>query len=132
MLFGYGSTSGIYLCTSAVDMRKSFDGLSGEVRQKLGKDPVSGDYFVFVNKRCDLMKILVWDRHGFWVLAKRLEAGRFRIPQRGKPEVGVSVPWEELLCMIEGIDVTKIRRQKRFSHVCDKKLLTNSDGGAIL
>jgi transposase len=124
MLFGYGSTAGIWLCTQAVDMRKSFDGLSGEVRQKLGKDPVSGDYFVFVNKRCDLMKILVWDRHGFWVLAKRLERGRFRVPHRGSAEIGIRFPWAELLCMIEGIDTTKIRLQKRFSALSERKSLT--------
>jgi transposase len=132
MLFGYGSTAGIWLCTQAVDMRKSFDGLSGEVRQKLKKDPVSGDYFVFVNKRCDLMKILVWDRHGFWVLAKRLERGRFRVPCRGGADICITFPWEEMLCMIEGIDATKIRRQKRFSPLSAKKLLTNRNDGIIL
>jgi transposase len=134
MIFGYGSGASIYLCTRVVDMRKSFDGLSGAVRQHLDRDPVSGDYFVFVNRRCDLMKILVWDRHGFWVLAKRLEAGRFRVPQRGDP-AGISgqiLPWEELLCMIEGIDLSKVRRQKRFSVVSDRNMLTKADATPIL
>ena len=80
------------------------------------------------------MKILVWDRHGFWVLAKRLEAGRFRVPRRGGIEntVGQILPWEELLCMIEGIDLTKVRRQKRFSLDSARKVLTNTDGAPIL
>jgi transposase len=108
-------------------MRKSFDGLSGEVRQHLGQDPTNGDYFVFVNRRCALMKILVWDRHGFWVLAKRLEAGRFRLPsQRGaEAGTGLLLPWEELLCIIEGIDVSSLRRRKRFSLEVERKSLTN-------
>jgi transposase len=126
MLFGYGSTAAIYLCTRPVDMRKSFDGLSGEVRQYMCQDPLSGAYFVFVNRRCDLMKILVWDRHGFWVLAKRLEAGRFRVPYWNTPgsATGVSLPWAELLCMIEGIDVSQIRKRKRFSMGFERKYLT--------
>jgi len=125
MIFGYGSTAGIYLCTRAVDMRKSFDGLSGEVRQHMGRDPVGGDYFVFVNKRRHLMKILVWDRHGFWVLAKRLEAGRFRVPHLGAAGgAEVSLPWAELLCIIEGMDVSAIRKRKRFSLKDERKDLT--------
>ena len=134
MIFGYGSGASIYLCTRVVDLRKSFDGLSGAVRQHLNQDPASGAYFVFVNRRCDLMKILVWDRHGFWVLAKRLEAGRFRMPQRGlAAEVaGKILPWEELLCMIEGIDLSKVRRQKRFSSFSGRNLLTKTDGAPIL
>jgi len=126
MLFCYGSTAAIYLCSRPVDMRKSFDGLSGEVRQHMGRDPVSGDYFVFVNRRCDLMKILVWDRHGFWVLAKRLEAGRFRVPywNTAASSTGVSLPWAELLCMIEGIDVSLIHKRKRFSAVSERNSLT--------
>ena len=49
-------------------------------------NPLSGELFVFVNKRCDRMKILVWDRHGFWLLYKRLEAGRFQMPLREELE----------------------------------------------
>jgi len=134
MIFGYGSGASIFLCTRVVDLRKSFDGLSGAVRQYLGQDPVSGAYFVFVNRRCNLMKILVWDRHGFWVLAKRLEAGRFRMPQRGDTAGtgGQILPWEELLCMIEGIDLSKVRRQKRFSSDFSGKFLTKAEAAPIL
>ena len=134
MIFGYGSGAAIYLCTRVVDMRKSFDGLSGVVRQHLCQDPVSGAYFVFVNRRCDLMKILVWDRHGFWVLAKRLESGRFRMPDRAElgDAGGQILPWEELLCMIEGIDLTKARRQKRFSLDLERKFLTKPEVTPIL
>ena len=112
-MFGAGSNASIYLCRRAVDMRKSFDGLCGEVTEFMQRDPVSGDYFVFINKRSDMLKILVWDRHGFWIIAKRLEEGRFRVPLDGV--VDTAIQWDELVCIIEGIDIRSVRRQKRFS-----------------
>ncbi|MDZ7359362.1 MAG: IS66 family insertion sequence element accessory protein TnpB [candidate division KSB1 bacterium] len=64
-----------YLYAPATDMRKSFDGLSGVVTSALGRDPASGDVYVFVNRRRDRLKLLVWDRTGFWLFYKRLEQG---------------------------------------------------------
>ncbi len=58
-------------------MRKSFDGLYALTRQALGCDPLSGELFVFINRRGTQMKVLYWDRTGFCVWAKRLEQGRF-------------------------------------------------------
>jgi len=60
-----------------VDMRKSYDGLYALTRQELGQDPLSGRLFVFINRRATQMKVLYWDRTGFCLWAKRLEAGRF-------------------------------------------------------
>ena len=68
----------IYVAPGATDMRKAIDGLSALVREALGEDPLSGHLFVFANRRRDRLKILVWDRDGYWVLFKRLEAGTFR------------------------------------------------------
>lgn len=117
MIFGPGSASAIYLCTQAVDMRKSFDGLSGVVIQHMGHDPASGDYFVFTNHRRDRLKILVFDRHGYWVLAKRLEEGRFNFPLSDETirSGQTTLPWEELMCIIEGIDLRSIRRFRRYA-----------------
>jgi transposase len=64
------------------------------------------------------MKILIWDRHGFWLLYKRLEAGRFQIPSvetDDTPAEGLAVSYEQLLMIIEGIDLSSIRRKKRYS-----------------
>ena len=58
-------------------MRKSFDGLSGLINNELKKNPLSGDVFIFINKRRDRIKLLIWDRTGFWLFYKRLEKGRF-------------------------------------------------------
>jgi transposase len=117
MMFGPGMSAAIYLCTKAVDMRKSFDGLSGVVSQQMGRDPASGDYFVFLNQKRDRLKILLFDRHGYWVLAKRLEEGRFNLTlDTAAVSSGQMVlPREELMCIIEGIDLRSIRRFRRYA-----------------
>ena len=70
----------IYLATGATDLRRSIDGLAALVRERFGLDPLSGHLFLFRNRRGDRLKILVWDRSGFWVLYKRLEQGTFAWP----------------------------------------------------
>src|SRR5207237_3404610 len=73
----------IYLATGATDLRRSIDGLSALVREQLALDPLSGHLFLFRNRRGDRLKILAWDRSGFWVLYKRLEQGTFEWPTEG-------------------------------------------------
>ena len=63
-----------------VDMRKSFDGLIGQVQGTLREDVLSGSLFVFFNRRATLVKLVYWDRTGFCIFAKRLERGRFTLP----------------------------------------------------
>ena len=70
----------VYLCTSACDMRKSFDGLHALVTQSMQLDALDGHLFVFANRRRDRIKILYWDRDGFAVWAKRLEEGTYAMP----------------------------------------------------
>jgi len=66
----------VHLFAAPTDMRKSFDGLSALVKHAMGLDPLSGRLFVFINRRATQMKVLYFDRSGFCVWAKRLEAGR--------------------------------------------------------
>jgi len=70
----------IFLARAVVDMRRSFDTLAGMVRDQLGSDPLSGDAFVFVGRDRRRLKVLLWDRDGFWVCAKRLARGYFALP----------------------------------------------------
>ena len=70
----------VYVCLSACDMRKSFDGLSALVRDALELDALAGHLYVFANRRRDRVKILYWDRDGFAVWSKRLEEGTYAIP----------------------------------------------------
>ena len=111
-----GTLSTIYLFTAPTDMRKAFDGLCGEIRRLEVSDPTSGHLFVFTNKRRDRLKILYWDRHGFWLFYKRLEEGRFQIPHTADTNAALQLAYDQLLMILEGIELSAHRR-KRFSLV---------------
>lgn len=70
----------IYVATAPANLRKSFEGLSNEVRSVLTADPLSGHLFLFLNRRKTQVKILMWTRGGYTVLHKRLERGQFAFP----------------------------------------------------
>jgi transposase len=117
-MIGFSFATRIHLYTQPTDMRKNFDGLVGLVSTGLGKDPVKDGVFVFVNRRRDKMKILLWDRHGFWLLYKRLEAGCFQMPPietiATSPQAQ-TITYEQLILIIEGIDLRTVQRRKRYS-----------------
>jgi len=75
-MFGIGSATRIYLAAGTTDMRKSFDGLFGLVRDRLGCDPLSGHIFLFCNAQRNRLKLLFWDGSGLWVCAKRRTKNR--------------------------------------------------------
>jgi transposase len=105
----------VFLYTSATDMRRSFDTLGAIVVERMGKDPFSGDLFVFVGRGRDRLKVLYWDTDGFGLWYKRLEEGTFRLPKaRGDPEV-VELRPSELAMLLEGIDLRSIKRLKRYA-----------------
>jgi transposase len=103
----------LWLYVPATDLRKSFDGLSALVRTKLAEDPLSGQLFVFLNRRRTQLKILYFDRSGYCVWAKRLEQGRFHSDMTDTTKQRLS--WSELQLILEGIDTRSVRRFKRFS-----------------
>jgi transposase len=80
MLWGPDTARKIFAYTRPTDMRKSFLGLLALVKQVFPEDPYSGSLFLFVNARGSYVKILIWDRTGFVLYAKRLERGRFVFP----------------------------------------------------
>ena len=102
----------IWLATHATDLRKSFDSLAELVRQQLAGDPLSGQLFVFRNKRADRVKLLYWDEDGFVIIYKRLEAGTFRFPQA--EAAGVEIRAADLQMLLDGIDLGSVKRQKRY------------------
>ncbi len=93
----------IFVCTERVDMRKSFDGLVGAAREKLGQDPGQGGLFVFANRRSNLLKVLWVERNGICLLCKRLSRALFRLPPRAGAEVGVTVDGIEFARILEGV-----------------------------
>jgi transposase len=95
-------------------MRKSFNGLCGLVRNELGKNPQSGEVFVFFNKRRTLVKILQWDLSGFVIYYKRLEAGTFGRLTNVDTQAGTLIKGDELMLLLEGIELKNIRRRKRY------------------
>ena len=104
-----------YLYRHPTDMRKSFNGLSGLVRNELGADPVSGDVFIFVNRRRDKIKLLVWDRTGFIIFYKSLEQGTFELPRFNSGDNSYALKWEELILILEGVELKSVRRRKRYT-----------------
>ncbi len=111
-----------FLYRPAADMRKSFDGLSGLVREGLSKDPLSGDVFIFFNARRTQVKLLVWERDGFAIWYKRLEKGTFELPVRDEKTGGSEIRSEELLLILKGISLQSVRRRKRFDR--EKNIFT--------
>jgi len=103
----------VFLCTLPADMRKGFDGLSAMAKDVFEADPLSGHLFVFRNRKRDRVKILWWDRSGYCLWYKRLERGRFHLPEATGDSLEVA--WADLGLILEGIDLAGAKRRKRFS-----------------
>jgi transposase len=106
----------IYVAAEPVDLRRGFDGLAAATRSLMGADPMSGHVFVFLNRRRNRVKLLLWDRCGWLVVVyKRLERGTFSLPMDPLPgHRHVEVDAGELGLMLEGLDLRGARRQKRW------------------
>ncbi len=100
----------IHLCRHPVDFRKAHDGLFAIVQNEFGEDPFSGDLFLFFNRARDRIKLLLWDRNGFWLLYKRLEKGTFSFDVSGSGD-RIEITRAQLSMILEGIDwkTAKIR-----------------------
>lgn len=111
-MFALGTSHVYQLYGKPCDMRKSFNGLSGLVSNELGRDPLSGEVFIFINKNRDLIKLLHWEPGGFVLYYKRLEKGTFTLPIT--KQGNTTIKWPELVFMIEGIEIKEYREHKRF------------------
>jgi transposase len=115
MLFGLPGNIRLFFYNGAADMRNGFDGLSGLVRNKLRQDPLSGDVFIFLNRKRTLIKLLVWDQSGFAIWHKRLERGTFEFPVVGSESQTFEISRQKLMLMLEGISLKSIKKRKRYS-----------------
>jgi len=110
----------IFLCRTPVDLRKSYDSLSGLARDVLVENPLLGHVFVFCTRRRTQVKLLYWDRDGYAIWQKRLERGTFRIPP-GSPERKQLIRPRELYSLLEGIVAkryhTRYDREAISSHI---------------
>ena len=105
-MFRFDPALKVYLHRDPVDGRKSINGLALLVEQALGLNPFAPALFVFSNRRRDRIKILLWERTGFWLLIKRLEADRFAWPKDAEV---VTLSVEQLHWLLAGIDLAAMR-----------------------
>jgi len=101
--------------TGVTDFRKSYDGLYGMIQAVMESNPISGDVYIFYNRRHNQLRMMVYDRGGLVILSKRLSKGTFEIikPQTELKKIPVS--YTHLMCIMEGIKLKSIRYRKRFS-----------------
>jgi transposase len=116
------ATTRVYLASEPVDMRKGFDGLCAIVAERWKQDPFSGYLFVFVGKKRDRIKVLFWDQGGFALYYKRLEKGRFQMPDTSSGNVRLEPT--ELAMLLSGIDLnrSRLRRWQPPETAIDKSL----------
>lgn len=100
----------VYAYAAPVDMRKGYDGLSAVVRESLGRDPLSGDLYLFVARNRIRAKVLLWDGTGLCVYAKRLERGRFACLWRRREGELLVLSQSELQLFLEGCELIGRRR----------------------
>jgi len=100
----------IYLALAPVDMRQQFNGLWAAAEHTLRIDPRQGAVFAFTNKKRDRVKLLYWDGTGVWLLAKRLEKGRFNWPV-GDEGPSLALAPETLTMLLAGIDLKHTARR---------------------
>jgi len=105
----------VYLCTAAVDLRKSFDGLCGLVQSVFQQNVLDGHMFLFVNKRRDRIKALWFDRDGLAIFYKRLERGTYEAPRAGGDAQQLELDATELAMLLGGVSLANVKRRPRYS-----------------
>ena len=101
------TNSKIWLYPQPVDFRKQIDGLVMLLAGQLNQEPNSGQVFIFRSKRSDRIKLLFWERNGFWLLYKRLEKGRFKFPNNAASHFELSP--DQLSWLLSGLDFLEQR-----------------------
>lgn len=117
MLFHY-QVRDYYLCTTFTDMRKGIDSLSGIVTNELLKSPLTGDLFIFINRRKNQLKMLHWQGDGYAIFYKRLEKGTYELPLINQTcaERSRSITSEQLLFLLQGVVLKSVKKHARYSH----------------
>jgi transposase len=104
----------IWLAAEPTDMRCGFDRLAEQVRSVISQDPLSGHLFLFRSRRAERLKVLTWDRDGYVLWYKRLEQGVFKLPRLSTGTRSVELRPSELAMILDGIDMTKLKRVPRY------------------
>jgi transposase len=105
----------LWYCCEPVDMRLGFDGLYNLVATRLKADPLSGHLFLFRNRGADRLKVLYWGGHGLCLWCQRLEAGRYHFPAPQPDQASVELTIGQFQMILDGIDLSRVKRFKRFA-----------------
>jgi len=109
-----------FMYTGVADFRKSYDGLFGIIKTIMQSNPLSGDVYLFTNKRRNQIRMMVYDTG----LSKRLDRGTFEILESQSGLLKLSISWTQLMCIMQGIKLQSIRYRKR--HIIGEKYLENN------
>ncbi len=104
----------IYLHREPIDMRKSYDGLFGIVKNELSMDVRNGGLFMFINLKRNRVKLMYWDKDGIAIWQKRLERGSLQHPQPTGNAKHLEIDTSELNLLLSGIDLASVKRRKRY------------------
>ena len=116
-MLSFSSSRRIFLARLVTDMRRGIDTLASMALGELGGDPRSGDCFVFVGRDRRRLKVLIWDQGGYWLCARRLDAGTFAVPRCDDPSVTrITLSPARMHLLLAGIDVRAARFHKRLEH----------------
>jgi transposase len=115
-MLSFPPTVRVYAAVQPVDGRKGIDGLAAVVRFVLGRDPLSGELFVFLSRRRDRARILYFSHNGYWLLTKRLERGRFHLPwDDDAGSASRPLDYAHLMLLLEGIDLRGAHHRPRWN-----------------
>ena len=111
------SVCNYYLYLGNTDMRKGFDSLSGLVSSQMQLNALVGSVFIFLNKKHNQVKLLLWEGDGFALYYKRLEKGTYEIPaDNGAGNTSLVISSQQLQLILQGISLKSVRRRKRYQH----------------
>jgi transposase len=103
-----------YLYSSATDLRKGFDSLSGVVMQQMNMNALNGDVFIFMNKKYNQIKLLLWEGDGFALYHKRLEKGTYELPATINNSSSIAITSQQLQFILQGVSLKKVHFRIRY------------------
>jgi len=128
-MLSINTTQRYFIYSGLTDMRKGFDSLSGLVREAFKMDPLSGDVFIFLSRTKNKIKLLQFQGDGFAVYYKRLEKGTFEVPKFNSSST-VLLSSQQLLLIMEGIQLSSVKKRPRYEHHFVSKIAMNASVAA--
>lgn len=104
-----------FIYTGITDMRKGYNGLYGIIKTIMESNPLDGNVYIFLNKRRNQLRMLVYDTGGLVLLCKRLERGTFEIVKTETKQSKLQINWTQLTCIMQGIKLRSIKYRKRYT-----------------